>query len=277
MPINVSNLFHIYNKKTDIENVALKGVSIDFEEHFFNALIGKTGSGKSTFAQHLNYLLVPSSGSIRIDEFSIVSDKKSMKKFKPNHLRKKVGYLFQFSENQLFEESVLKDVMFGPVNFGDDKDTAITRAKKALNLVGIDESFYERSPFELSGGEKRRVAIAGILACEPKYLILDEPTAGLDQKSKSELINLLKSLYESGISILLISHDMDLVYNCCNKVILMHDGKVVDYIDTYDFFMKNHNDFSIIKPKIFEFCSKLDIKFSKCKSVDELIEVLKHE
>ena len=278
MAIKICDLFHVYNAKTDIENVALNGVSLDLEDHFFAALVGKTGSGKSTLAQHLNYLLKPNSGEIYIQDFKISSSKKEMKKFKTINLRKKVGYLFQFSENQLFCENVIKEVTFGPKNFGIKDNELKNIAIEALNKVGIGESFYERSPIELSGGEKRRIAIASILASKPEIIILDEPTAGLDSQGKENLISLLKDLYNEGISIILITHDMDVVYSCCDSVIEMEEGRVKSIKKTYDFFNEKINDSSYVIPEIFKFCSVFeDEKIKKCRNMNELLEALSHE
>lgn len=278
MAIKICDLFHVYNAKTDIENVALNGVSLELEDHFFAALVGKTGSGKSTLAQHLNYLLKPNSGEIYIQDFKISSSKKEMKKFKTIGLRKKVGYLFQFSENQLFCENVIKEVTFGPKNFGIKDNELKNIAIEALNKVGIGESFYERSPIELSGGEKRRIAIASILASKPEIIILDEPTAGLDSAGKENLISLLKDLYNEGISIILITHDMDVVYSCCDSVIEMEEGRVKSIKKTYDFFNEKINDSSYVIPEIFKFCSVFeDEKIKKCRNMKELLEALSHE
>lgn len=278
MAIRICDLFHVYNAKTDIENVALKGVSLELKDHFFTALVGKTGSGKSTLAQHLNYLLKPNSGEIFIQDFKISSVKKEMKKFKTRELRKKVGYLFQFSENQLFSETVIKEVSFGPKNFGVKDEELKNIAIESLKKVGIDESFYERSPIELSGGEKRRIAIASVLAAKPEVLILDEPTAGLDSEGKENLIKLLKSLYEEGISIILITHDMDVVYSCCDSVIEMEDGKVKCLMETYDFFEAKKCDSTYIIPKIFEFCSVFEKEsIKKCRNIEQLLEALSNE
>lgn len=278
MAIKITNLFHVYNKNTEIENTSLKGINLELNDHFFAALIGKTGSGKSTLAQHLNYLLKPTEGIIEIDEFKISTNKKEMKKFKKMILRKNVGYLFQFSENQLFCDNVLKEVCFGPLNFGFSEEEAERLAKESLNKVQIDESFYNRSPLELSGGEKRRIAISSVLACQPKIIILDEPTAGLDAEGRNNLMSLLKEIYESGISILLITHDMDVVYSLCETVIELDEGNVKSVKKTYDYFVEKSNDENAIIPKIFRFCSVFeDEKIKKCKSIDEFMEVISHE
>lgn len=277
MAIIINNLTHVYNKKTDIETSALNNISLKLKDHFFTAIIGKTGSGKTTFLQHLNGLLIPNDGEVILDDFKITSNYKKSKK-NIVEIRKKVGYLFQFSENQLFENTVLDDVMFAPLNFKIEKEEAKKLAIESLKLVNLNENLYEKSPLNLSGGEKRRAALAGILALKPKYLLLDEPTSGLDVSGKNDLINLLKKLYESGVSILLVTHDMDLVLNCCNDVILMDKGKVIDFNDVYSVFKRDDlENYGIVKPKIFEFCSDFErfIDINKVKNIDDFIVELK--
>ncbi|MCF0107430.1 MAG: energy-coupling factor transporter ATPase [Bacilli bacterium] len=225
MAIKVKDLFYTYLPKTPNETVALKGISLTIEEHSFTAFLGETGSGKSTLMQNLNALLIPSKGEIEVDNFVITPKKHKNKQIK--QLRKHVGLVFQFPEYQLFEETVVKDVAFGVRNFGASKEVAIEKAKKALLSVGIDESYFSRSPLELSGGEKRRVAIAGILAIEPDILVLDEPTAGLDPKGAEEVMSLVKKMNESGTTIVLVSHDMELVMKYASKVFVLHEGKLV--------------------------------------------------
>lgn len=278
MSIEIKNLFHIYNPKSDIEARALNGIDLSLEDHFFAALIGKTGSGKSTLAQHLNFLLKPNDGTIDFESFHISSIKKEQRRLKVKELRKNVGYLFQFSENQLFAETVLKDVSFGPLNFGYSEKEAKEMAIEALKKVGIAEILHERSPFELSGGEKRRVAIAGVIAYKPKLLILDEPTAGLDSVGKTNLLKLLKDIYNEGISILLITHDMDVVLESCDRVIELEDGKIINNLETLEFFNKNLDNKNYVIPEILRFCSEFDDKIIKnCRTFEELKEKLFHE
>lgn len=277
MAIIINNLTHVYNKKTDIETSALNNISLKLKDHFFTAIIGKTGSGKTTFLQHLNGLLIPNDGEVILDDFKITSNYKKSKK-NIVEIRKKVGYLFQFSENQLFENTVLDDAMFAPLNFKIEKEEAKKLAIESLKLVNLNENLYEKSPLNLSGGEKRRAALAGILALKPKYLLLDEPTSGLDVSGKNDLINLLKKLYESGVSILLVTHDMDLVLNFCNDVILMDKGKVIDFNDVYSVFKRDDlENYGIVKPKIFEFCKDFErfIDINKVKNIDDFIVELK--
>ena len=257
MPIRFENVSYVYSKKTPMEKLALSEINLEIEEGSFTAIVGRTGCGKSTLIQHLNALLNPTSGTVFIDGFTNAADKKKRdKKTKP--LRKNVGLVFQFPEYQLFEETVEKDVAFGPKNFGDDKDTALQKAHEALKEVGLDESFYERSPFELSGGEKRRVAIAGILAVRPKYLVVDEPTAGLDPSGAREMMDLFEKVHQQGTTLILVTHDMDIVLNYCSDVIVLDDGKVATVCKPADLFDEDVSRFSLHSPAIYEFAARLE-------------------
>lgn len=225
MPITFEQVSYIYQEGTPFEHKSLQNVSFQLKEKDFLAVIGHTGSGKSTLIQHMNALLKATSGRVDVDGTVITAETKD-KNLKP--LRQKVGIVFQFPEAQLFEETVLKDVMFGPLNFGSSPEQAREKAVNALALVGIDEMLFERSPFELSGGQMRRVAIAGILAMEPDVLVLDEPTAGLDPRSRLKMMTLFKKLYdERQISVVLITHQMNDVLNYANRVLLLETGEVV--------------------------------------------------
>ncbi len=196
------------------------------EKDEFITLVGHTGSGKSTLAQHMNALIFPTSGEVEI--FGSVVSQKRNKKIKYNALRKHVGLVFQFPEYQLFEETVEKDIMFGPMNFKVKHDEAEVLAKKALSLVGLDETYLKRNPFNLSGGEKKRVSIAGILALDPDILVLDEPTSGLDPAGKKQLMELFTSIQkDTGKTIIVITHDMDLVYEFASRVIVLNGGELV--------------------------------------------------
>lgn len=235
MPITFKQLTHIYNANSPFPYAALHEIDLDIKEGVFTAVIGETGSGKSTLVQHLNALLLPTSGSVEIDEFSVTPDKKKNKNLKK--LRKKVGLVFQFPEYQLFEETILKDVCFGPKNFGVSEEDAIKRAKEVLNIVGLDESYLERSPFDLSGGQKRRVAIAGILAADPDILVLDEPTAGLDPQGAYEMMQLFQTLNKKHKkTIIMVTHDMEHVMNYCKEVIVLKDGRIEKKCTTATFF-----------------------------------------
>ncbi len=224
MGIILDNVSYTYQEGTPFASAALSDVSLTIEDGSYTAIIGHTGSGKSTFLQLLNGLLVPTEGSVRV--FDTLITPTSVNK-EIRQIRKQVGLVFQFAENQIFEETVLKDVAFGPQNFGVSVEGAEAIAREKLALVGIDESLFERSPFELSGGQMRRVAMAGILAMEPKILVLDEPTAGLDPIGRKELMNLFKKLHQDGITIVLVTHLMDDVAEFADQVYVMEKGKLV--------------------------------------------------
>lgn len=224
MGIILDNVSYTYQEGTPFASVALSDVSLTIEDGSYTAIIGHTGSGKSTILQLLNGLLVPTEGSVRAFDTLITST--SVNK-QIRQIRKQVGLVFQFAENQIFEETVLKDVAFGPQNFGVSVEEAEAIAREKLALVGIDESLFGRSPFELSGGQMRRVAIAGILAMEPSILVLDEPTAGLDPIGRKELMSLFKKLHQDGITIVLVTHLMDDVAEFADQVYVMEKGKLV--------------------------------------------------
>ena len=223
MSIKIENLTHIYMLKTPFEKKALDDVNLYIEDGEFIALIGHTGSGKSTLIQHLNGLLEPSSGKIIIDDVDITE-----KGVKLSDIRKKVGLVFQYPEYQLFEETIEKDIAFGPTNLGLEQDEILIRVKRAMEMVGLDyEKYKDVSPFELSGGQKRRVAIAGVIAMEPKVLILDEPTAGLDPKGREDILSQIKKLHEEyKMTIILVSHSMEDVGKLAKRIIVMNHGKV---------------------------------------------------
>ena len=225
MGIILDNVSYTYQEGTPFASAALSDVSLTIEDGSYTAIIGHTGSGKSTILQLLNGLLVPTEGSVRAFDTLITST--SVNK-QIRQIRKRVGLVFQFAENQIFEETVLKDVAFGPQNFGVSVEEAEAIAREKLALVGIDESLFERSPFELSGGQMRRVAIAGILAMEPKILVLDEPTAGLDPIGRKDLMTLFKKLHQDGITIVLVTHLMDDVAEFADQVYVMEKGKLVN-------------------------------------------------
>ena len=224
MGIILDNVSYTYQEGTPFASAALSDVSLSIEDGSYTAIIGHTGSGKSTILQLLNGLLVPTEGSVRV--FNTLITSTSVNK-QIRQIRKQVGLVFQFAENQIFEETVLKDVAFGPQNFGVSVEEAEAIAREKLALVGIDESLFERSPFELSGGQMRRVAIAGILAMEPSILVLDEPTAGLDPIGRKELMALFKKLHQDGITIVLVTHLMDDVAEFADQVYVMEKGKLV--------------------------------------------------
>lgn len=218
MKIEVSNLSYSYNNG---KTFAVKDASTIINEKDFVAIIGHTGSGKSTFIQNLNALIIPTKGKVIVDEFTI-ANKIKIKNIKK--LRKTIGTVFQFPEYQLFEETVEKDILFGPKNFGFEKEKLEGLASKVLQIVGLDDSFLKKSPFELSGGEKRRVAIAGILAFDPDVLIVDEPTAGLDPISSIKMMELFKKLNEMGKTIILVTHQMDHVLTYTNRALVFQNA-----------------------------------------------------
>ena len=234
MPIKFEKVSHIYSDGTPFRYVALEDVDLEFREGAFTAVIGRTGSGKSTLVQHLNALLLPTSGTVIVDDWQLKAgqDAKGLKK-----LRKKVGLVFQFPEYQLFEETVLKDISFGPKNFGVPVKEAEEKASNALRMVGLDKEYEQRSPLELSGGQKRRVAIAGILAMDPDILVLDEPTAGLDPQGALEMMRLFRDLNKiHGTTIIMVTHDMEQVFGYCDEVVVMENGKPTIHTSVQDFF-----------------------------------------
>ena len=278
MPIQVNNLFYTYLPKSPIQTEALRGVTLEIESHSFCGILGQTGSGKSTLIQTLNALLIPTQGEVHVDDF-IVSNKKNKNK-KIKQLRKHLAIVFQFPEYQLFEETVEKDVAFGAKNFGANKEEALKKAHQALNSVGLDESYFKRSPFELSGGEKRRVAIAGILAIEPDILVLDEPTAGLDPKGATDIMSLVEEMYHQGKSIILVTHDMDLVLKYCQKVFVLKEGQLVFEGTPSDLFKDGESNFSIEIPFLFQCANKLKnhglpIDINRIKDTQDLIKQIK--
>lgn len=256
MGIALENVSFTYQEGTPLASAALSDVSLKIEDGSYTALIGHTGSGKSTILQLLNGLLVPSQGSVRVFDTLITSTSKNKD---IRQIRKQVGLVFQFAENQIFEETVLKDVAFGPQNFGVSEEDAEKIAREKLALVGIDESLFNRSPFELSGGQMRRVAIAGILAMKPAILVLDEPTAGLDPLGRKELMNLFKKLHQSGMTIVLVTHLMDDVAEYANQVYVMEKGCLVKGGKPSDVFQDVvfMEEVQLGVPKITAFCKRL--------------------
>ena len=296
MSIKVNNVSYLYNKKENLDKAALKEISLTIKDKDFVTIVGKTGSGKSTLVQTFNALILPTFGYNEIEEFYITEDKKLKKELLKNKdktirkenkryskLKKKVGMVFQFPEYQLFSETVLKDVMFGPKNFGFSEEEAKERAIKALQDVGIPESYFDKSPFELSGGEKRRVAIAGIIASEPDILILDEPTAGLDPKGKKEILELIAAYHKTGKTVIVVTHDMDIVLEYSEKVIVLNNGKLIDILSPDELFKKeNLEELSLEMPNLIKF--KYQLKYwgfagflENINDFDSLIEAIVKE
>ena len=222
MSIEIKNLTYIYSPGTAFETKALDNINLTIPDGAFVGLIGHTGSGKSTLIQHLNALVKPSSGQILLNGENIHTDKNKLKS-----IRQRIGLVFQYPEHQLFEMTVYKDVAFGPTNMGLSIEEIDERVRESLRLVGIAEDLYEKSPFELSGGQKRRVAIAGVLAMKPEVLILDEPTAGLDPKGRDDILENIRAMHDQlGITVILVSHSMEDIAAYADTVLVMYQGRV---------------------------------------------------
>ena len=258
MGINFSKVGFTYNpqKKTKKNQYILEDVDLNIsEKDEFICVVGHTGSGKSTLIQMMNALLVPTVGTVMVDDNEITYKKQKNLK----SVRKKVGLVFQFPEYQLFEETVIKDVAFGPTNFKLDKP--VDKAKEALEKLKVDKSFYEKSPFKLSGGEMRKVAISGILASEPEVLILDEPTVGLDPLARKELISLLREINEKK-TVIIVTHDMNLVWKVATRVIVLDETKIIYDGNKYDLFKNEEfiNKHSLDLPDVVKILKELVIK-----------------
>ncbi|MCF7925061.1 MAG: energy-coupling factor transporter ATPase [Candidatus Izimaplasma sp.] len=260
---------------------ALKNINLDIAKTGeFIALIGETGSGKSTLVQHMNALMKPSSGQVEIYGIKINHSKSKKQKLTP--LRQKVGLVFQFPEYQLFEETVMRDIMFGPRNFNISKEEAKQRARKAIIQVGLDESYLERSPFNLSGGEKKRVSIAGILAMEPDILVLDEPTSGLDPKGRDALIDLFTLIHNTyHKTIIIITHDMNIVHQVASRVLVMREGELV-FDGTSEALFNNEslNKWNLEEPDLIKMTKQLEQRYSISmrpfpKNIDQLFHHIK--
>lgn len=276
--IKFNNVSFKYNKKSPnqtLDNINLQINSCDE----FITILGHTGSGKSTLVQMMNALLLPDSGTIEIFDKTIKNNNKE----KISDIRKKVGLVFQFPEYQLFEETVLKDVMFGPINFGLSKEEAELKAKETCKLLNIKEELYNKSPFNLSGGQMRRIAIAGILACDPDILILDEPTVGLDPKGRLEILELLKEIQsKTHKSIILVTHDMNVVATSSKRVLVMKEGKLIKDTTPKELFtnIEELKELNLDLPEV----TKLAIKLKEDNLIvyttlplrkEELIEIIK--
>ena len=275
MSIKIEHVSFSYMVKTPNEVKALDDVSFEIKDNSITALVGHTGSGKSTLIQTLNALLLPSEGQIKVDDFLITNNARKNKNIKA--LRQHISAIFQFPEYQLFEETVEKDVAFGLKNYGVKEEEAIQKAHEALKLVGLDESFYKRSPFDLSGGEKRRVAIAGILILNPDILIMDEPTAGLDPQGTKIILDLILDLHKAGKTIILVTHDMNIVLNYATDAVVLNKGKVVFEGKPHQIFAGDLVKLGLDVPPIYSFAKKLsdnglNINIENIKSVDDLFK-----
>lgn len=253
--ITLENVSYLYSPGTPFEKAAIQGIDLHIAKGELVGVIGHTGSGKSTLVQHLNGLLKPTSGKIYIDNEDIWAKPKEIRKF-----RFKVGLVFQYPEYQLFEETVYKDIAFGPTNMGLSSGEIDARVRQASKMVGVDEKLFEKSPFELSGGQKRRVAIAGVIAMEPEVLILDEPTAGLDPEGRTQILNLIRDYHFSmGNTVLMVSHSMEDIANYAHKVLVMNKSKVAMYenVDQVFKYASDLEKMGLDIPEISKICSEL--------------------
>ena len=279
MGISLENVSYTYQSGTPFERRALFDMTVTIKDGSYTAFIGHTGSGKSTIMQLLNGLYLPTSGQVKVDD-TIINSQSKNKEIKP--IRKKVGLVFQFPESQLFAETVLEDIAFGPQNFGVSKEEAEQRALESLRLVGLSDELRDQNPFDLSGGQMRRVAIAGILAMQPDILVLDEPTAGLDPQGRKELMSLFKELHLSGMTIVLVTHLMDDVADYATAVNVMEKGQLVLSGTPKDVFQKVAflKEKQLGVPKITEFALQLQEKGYSFESlpitIEEFVEVLVH-
>ena len=278
MPIlSVKGVTHLYNKGTPSAAKAIDNVSVDIEKGELVGIIGHTGSGKSTLVQHFNGILKPESGQIILDGKDIWSDKKTT-----HETRFKVGLCFQYPEYQLFEETVFKDISFGPKNMQLSEDEIKARVIRAADYVGLKHDLLEKSPFDLSGGEKRRAAIAGVIAMEPEVLILDEPTAGLDPRGRDKILNMIKSYREStGSTVLLVSHSMEDVAKIATKVLVMNRGKVEMYGDVAEVYSHSEElkKIGLNIPqvsKVFDILKKSGYDFGNAYTVEQGVNLLKN-
>jgi len=263
MSIAVKNLTHIYSPNSPFERTAIKDVSFEIPDGCFVGLIGHTGSGKSTLIQHLNGLIKPDMGQVFVDGTDITNGKCNMKE-----IRSKVGLVFQYPEYQLFEETVYEDIAYGPKNLNLSDEDVKRRVFDAIDFVGLAPELLNRSPFELSGGQKRRVAIAGVIAMEPKVLILDEPTAGLDPAAKNDLLGRLKNLHKTRrITVILVSHSMEDIANTAEKVIVMSKGSLVCY-DTVEEVFKQSRMLKSIGLDVPQICDVMDYLKTKHPEID---------
>lgn len=288
MQISLKNISYTYNYKTPYAREVLKDINLKIDEGSYTVIVGKTGSGKSTLIEHINGLLLPTKGEVAVDNILITNpqSKKERRELakKLKILRQDVAVLFQFSEQQLFETSVLKDIIFAPLNYGVAEEKAILKAKELIKLVGLDESYLDKSPFELSGGEMRKVALCGVLALEPKVLILDEPTVALDYQSREEIMAMVKRLKEEfDMTIVLVTHNMDYVLECADKVFVLKNGEISFEGKVEDLFLNEQvlKANSLELPEVLKFYKKLEANNIVLdvfpRKYEELINALKNK
>ena len=288
MQISLKNVSYTYNYKTPYAREVLKDINLKIDEGSYTVIIGKTGSGKSTLIEHINGLLLPTKGEVAVDNILITNpqSKKERRELARTLkiLRQDVAVLFQFSEQQLFETSVLKDIIFAPLNYGVAEEKAISKAKELIKLVGLDESYLDKSPFELSGGEMRKVALCGVLALEPKVLILDEPTVALDYQSREEIMAMVKRLKEDfDMTIVLVTHNMDYVLEYADKVFVLKNGEISFEGKVEDLFLNEQvlKENSLELPEVLKFYKKLEANNIVLdvfpRKYEELINALKNK
>ena len=288
MQISLKNVSYTYNYKTPYAREVLKDINLKIDEGSYTVIVGKTGSGKSTLIEHINGLLLPTKGEVAVDNILITNpqSKKERRELakKLKILRQDVAVLFQFSEQQLFETSVLKDIIFAPLNYGVAEEKAILKAKELIKLVGLDESYLDKSPFELSGGEMRKVALCGVLALEPKVLILDEPTVALDYQSREEIMAMVKRLKEEfDMTIVLVTHNMDYVLEYADKVFVLKNGEISFEGKVEELFLNEQvlKENSLELPEVLKFYKKLEenniVLDVFPRKYEELINALKNK
>ena len=288
MQISLKNVSYTYNYKTPYAREVLKDINLKIDERSYTVIVGKTGSGKSTLIEHINGLLLPTKGEVAVDNILITNpqSKKERRELakKLKILRQDVSVLFQFSEQQLFETSVLKDIIFAPLNYGVAEEKAILKAKELIKLVGLDESYLDKSPFELSGGEMRKVALCGVLALEPKVLILDEPTVALDYQSREEIMAMVKRLKEEfDMTIVLVTHNMDYVLEYADKVFVLKNGEISFEGKVEELFLNEQvlKENSLELPEVLKFYKKLEANNIVLdvfpRKYEELINALKNK
>lgn len=269
LAIKVDQLKIIFNEKTPEEVLVLNPLSVDFPKNQIYFIVGDSGSGKTTLINHFNGLLRSKYGNIFVENSKIIGQKRSISHFK--RLRKSVGMVFQFPEYQLFKDTVLKDAMFGPLNLGIKKVIAKELGKKYLTKLGINEALFNRSPFNLSGGQKRRVAIAGILAIEPNIVVFDEPTAGLDPVGIEEMLNIISELKNQNKTVFVITHEMDAVLRLADQVVVLGNNGILGYDTPYNIFTNKEimTKTSLVKPKVIQAIDALSAKNPKFKKLYE--------